>query len=143
MVVGPTPPGTGVIRLATDRASENATSPTVPFVVAGVYDHCPRLDPITSDKVCPSHRCHHDVGATHGGGKILCAGVAVGDHGVSGKKRHPDRLSENRAPADHHGMLSRWINVIGIKKAHDARRRARGEPGKPRRAKRRCVVRAI
>ena len=48
-------------------------------------------------------------------------------------KQHPDRLPENRAPADHYGMLSRWINVIGIKKSHDARRCARDEPGKPKR----------
>jgi len=49
MVMGPTPPGTGVIALATAAASSNATSPTrrVPLFASGSWLHpssCPALD---------------------------------------------------------------------------------------------------
>ena len=131
MVIGPTPPGTGVMKPATEAASEKSTSPTLPFAVTRVDDHGPRFDPVALHKAWPPHRRHHNVCRANDRGKVLRARVAVGDRGVSAEKEHPDRLSKNRAPTNHDAMLSRGIDVIRLEQAHDATGGARSEPGKP------------
>ena len=81
MVIGPTPPGTGVIAPATSLALAKSTSPTsLPLarpVDADVDHGRAGLQPVALDHLRPADGGDDDVGAADDGRQV--AGAAVGD----------------------------------------------------------------
>ena len=110
MVIGPTPPGTGVIAPATSAASSKATSPTsrpLPSSVgdavdADVDDGRARLDPVAPDHLRPADGGDDDVGPPHDRGQV--AGARMGDgHGAAlAEQQLRHRLADDVGAADHH-----------------------------------------
>ena len=97
IVIGPTPPGTGVIadatssgRLEVDVAAESVLG----SVHADVDDHRARLDRIGAEQFGDPDRGDQDVGAAADGVEVAGAGVTDGDRRVRGEQesshRHPD-----------------------------------------------------
>ena len=107
MVVGPTPPGTGVIRRARGRRRRIDVA-DVARVVAGVDDDGAGLEPVAADEVgvCRRRRrrCRRSRTVR---GQVDGARVAVGDGGVAGQQQHPDGLAEDGAAADDDGASAR------------------------------------
>ena len=84
MVIGPTPPGTGVIAPATSLASSKATSPTSRLLPSSAGDAVDAdvdhgragLEPVALDHLRPADRGDDDVGAADDVGQV--AGAASG-----------------------------------------------------------------
>jgi hypothetical protein len=74
MVIGPTPPGTGVMSEATSFAESKSTSPhklsVRQAVDADVDDHRARLDHVAGDHLRLAHRGDEDVGAAGVEGQV-------------------------------------------------------------------------
>ena len=88
MVIGPTPPGTGVIAAATAAASSKATSPDQSRLAlaslgrrnaidADIDHRRAGLDPVATNHFRPANRCHHDIGPADDVREI--AGLRMGD----------------------------------------------------------------
>ena len=108
MVMGPTPPGTGVIAPATSAAA-GSTSPhearalAVQHAVDADVDHRGAgRDPVGLDHGGPARRGDHDLGPAHHRGQV--AGARVRDRhgaGVREQERRHRLADDVRAPDDH------------------------------------------
>ena len=112
IVIGPTPPGTGVIAPATSLTSSKATSPTrrrARFAAgvgnaidADVNDISARLDPIAAHHLGPAHGGNQDIGGAADAGQVARARVANGQGGsrapAAAWRPAARRCSSGRAP---------------------------------------------
>ena len=112
MVIGPTPPGTGVIAPATshgfverDVADQLARAVGLLDPLLPDVDHRrARLDPVAADQLGPADRGDDDVGAPNGGGQIARARMRDGDRAVRPKQQLRHRLADDVRAADHDGV---------------------------------------
>ena len=142
IVIGPTPPGTGVTAPATSLASA-ATSPTIRdlppspgnAVDADVDHGRARLDPVLADHLRPADRRDQNVGAAADIGEILGLGMRDGHGGVLRQQQLRDRLADDVGAADHHGVHAGERGVHRLRQHDAAERRARHQrrqaAGKP------------
>ena len=103
IVIGPTPPGTGVIALARSLTASKSTSPTSPpssAVDADVDHDRARLDPVGADHPRPSDRGDQHVGACADRRQIACARVAHRDRRVGPEQQLRHRLAEQVGAPD-------------------------------------------
>ena len=108
-VIGPTPPGTGVIAPATSAASANATSPTrrgsavraVDAVDADVDHRGTGPDPVAADHLRPADRRDQDVGAAAFLRQVAGARVRERDRAVGAEQQRCHRLADDVGAADH------------------------------------------
>ena len=128
MVIGPTPPGTGVIAPAMPCASAKATSPTssafppgrANAVDADVDDDGAGLDPVALDHLRLAHRRDQNIGAPTGrpGGRgvLECAIVTV-QFSAEQQRRH--RLADDVGAAEHDrigaGQIARSVSRSSIR----------------------------
>ena len=84
MVMGPTPPGTGVRRGFSECFVEGHVA-DVAVVVAGVDDNRAWFEAVSPDELGLADGCHHDVGACHDLGQAAGVRMAVGDRRVPGE----------------------------------------------------------
>ena len=142
MVIGPTPPGTGVIAAATSRG----------FVVGDVADQ-PRLavlgcgtrlmptsittapgliqSPLTISG--PADGGDDDVGAADHVGQVAGARMGDGHRRAFAEQQHRHRLADDVGAADHHRLLAGKVAKLGLEQVQAAERRAghqRVEPGR-------------
>ena len=77
MVVGPTPPGTGVIRRATLEGLVEGDIADVALVVPGVDHHDAGPQPVPAHEAGSTHRGDHEVGRAHDDSEVTGVRVAV------------------------------------------------------------------
>ena len=116
MVIGPTPPGTGVIALATsdadakvdvaDEARFGAIDPDIDHASAG-------FQPIALDHLRPSHRGDHDVPPAHDFGQVLRPAVGDGHRAACADQQQRHRLANDIRPADHDRSLATEVAELG------------------------------
>lgn len=91
MVMGPTPPGTGVMHPATSTASSKRHVPAqtvVRAIDADVDDGGARRDPVAPDLLRPADGRHQYVGGAAQAGQVAGAGVRDGDGAVAVERAH-------------------------------------------------------
>jgi hypothetical protein len=106
MVIGPTPPGTGVIAPATASASSNAICARHPVDADVDYGRA------GLDEVAPHHAGRadggdQDVGVAADAPEVLGAGMGDGDGAIGGQQQGGHRLADDAGAADHHGVQAR------------------------------------
>ena len=105
-VIGPTPPGTGVMqrraraRRELDVADELAVSDAVD---ADVDHDGAGLDPLAADQPGLADRRDHDVGAADLGGEVARARMTDRHGRVPLEQQQRDRLADQEAPPDDDG----------------------------------------
>ena len=132
IVIGPTPPGTGVISAARSAAAAKSTSPTRPALgaVDADVDHVGALlDPVALHELGPPDGGDEDVGAAADRGEVARARVAGGDGRVGGQQQRGDRLADEVRAADHDGLGALERDVVAAQQLHHAARRARPQAG--------------
>ena len=138
IVIGPTPPGTGVIAPATCATPAKSTSPqSLPARVAvhADVDHDrARLDHRRRQRVGAADGGDDDVGAARVLGEIGRAAVADGDGRVGLQQQQRHRLADGVAAADHDRVLAAQVDAGALDQRHAAPRRARAESRAGRRA---------
>ena len=134
MVIGPTPPGTGVIAPATshrgvevDVADELAVRrmrlmPTSITVGA-------RLDPVALDHLRPADGGDQHVGAPADRRQIAGARVGDGHGGVRRQQQLRHRLADEVRAADDHRVGAVELRRAVPQQQHAAERRAGQQPG--------------
>ena len=133
IVIGPTPPGTGVIAPATSAHSAKATSPTsfdLPFcarhpVDADVDHGRARLDPVAAHHFRPADRGDQQIGAAAHRRQIAGLGMRDGHGGVFGQQKLRHRLADDVGAADHHRFEAGERGMHGLRQHDAAERRAR------------------
>ena len=134
MVIGPTPPGTGVIREAMRKDPGKVH-------VAGEFSVGSRLMPTSiDDRSAFHHACrdqprpagggHEDIRLSRDGPQIGRPGVADGDSGVALHEQQRHRFADDVAAADDYRVLAVHLDALVIEQAHHAQRRARHK-GRP------------
>ncbi len=134
IVIGPTPPGTGVIALATSLTASKSTSPCSPSsrpVHAHVDHGRSRLDPVGLDHPVAADRGDQDVGAPAHPGKVARARVAHGHGGVGAEQELGHRLAEQVRAPDHDRL--RALEGHALEQHHHPGRRARPQTGESER----------
>ena len=117
IVMGPTPPGTGVIAEHFGSTEAKSTSPqSLPF--------SSRFMP-TSMTTAPSEfrlsdRGYQNVSPAGDFGEVLGTAVADRDGAVLVEQQHCHRLSDDIASADHHTLLTGYLDAAFLDKLHDA-----------------------
>ena len=103
-VMGPTPPGTGVIHAARSRALAKSTSPTsLPLasrLMPTSITIAPSLDPIAEDHPWTADRRDHDVGAPHDRRQVAGARVTHRHGRVLLEEEQAHGLPDQETPAD-------------------------------------------
>ena len=134
MVIGPTPPGTGVIAPATSLADSKSTSPTSALlgaVDADVDHRRAGLQPLARDHLGPADRGDDDIGAADDVGQV--AGAAMRD-------RYRAAFRSSSSAIGLPTMLERPITTaslpdevaeLGLEQLEAAQRRAGNEAVKP------------
>ena len=115
MVIGPTPPGTGVIAPATatarvevDVADEPALpSGAVDAVDADVDHRRARLDPVALHHARPADRGDQDVGAAADRGEVAGARMRDRHRAAVAQQQLRHRLADDVRAADHHRARAR------------------------------------
>ena len=111
MVIGPTPPGTGVIEpatLAQEAKSQSPTSLALPSrsmrLMPTSMTQAPGLiqSPFTISG--PADRGDDEVGAAHDGGQVLGARMSDGDGAVLLQQELRHRLADDIGAADDHRL---------------------------------------
>ena len=141
IVIGPTPPGTGVMAAHRSATASKSTSPTIRYPFGGIrfldpvdadIDHDRAVaDVIFAEESRASDRGDDDVGGACDPRKITRARMGDGDRGVTGfaapheQERH--RLSDDHAATHHHDVCACRFDPDFLEKAHAAQRRARNE----------------
>ena len=132
IVIGPTPPGTGVIRrgaLGGRREGDVADQAGVGAVDADVDHRGALLDPVALDELGPPDRGDEHVGAAADRREVARARVAGGDGGVGGQQQRRDRLADEVRAADDDGLGALERDVVAAQQLHHAGRRARAQAG--------------
>ena len=154
MVIGPTPPGTGVIAPATSAASSKATSPTSRLlpssarhaVDADVDHRRARLDPVAADHLGPADGGDDDVGAAHDVGQVAGSRMGDGDGALSPEQQLRHRLADDVRAADHDRvepgkvaelLLKQIRQPSGVQGTSAVRARSRAGPRSPGGSRRR------
>src|SRR5690348_4801067 len=127
IVIGPTPPGTGVIAPATSPTGPKSTSPTRPSSV--------RLMP-TSMTVAPCFTMSAVImrarpTAAADLGQVARARVADRDGGAAMQQQERHRLADDVRAADDDRVGPLELHPGRIEQLHDAGGRAGDEPGLP------------
>ena len=112
MVIGPTPPGTGVIAPATclglgegDIAHEPALAALAGDAVDADIDHGrARLDPVAAHHLGAARGGDQDVGAARHGGQVAGARMGQSDGAMFGQQQRRHRLADDVGAADHHRL---------------------------------------
>ena len=128
IVIGPTPPGTGVIAPATSLTASKSTSPqstAVDAVHADVDHGRAGLDPVGADHPRAADGGDQDVGAAADLGEVARARVADGDRRVGSEQQLRHRLAEQVRAADHDGLGALERRAGLREQQHHAGRRAR------------------
>ena len=128
IVIGPTPPGTGVIRPATlDRRLEVhiADEPVVGAVDADVDHGRAGLDPVAPDHLGTADGGDQHVGPTADLGQIAGARMADRDRRVLGQQQRRDRLADEVGAADDDRLGAAQWNLVAAKQLDHAGRSAR------------------
>ena len=135
MVIGPTPPGTGVIAPATVAALSKCTSPTSRVLPSPRSGASIRLMP-TSITVAPGliqspgtisgrpDGGHHDISPPHGGGQIPGARMRDGHGAAVAQKQVRHGFADDIAAPDDHGVKARQAAVMVAQHHQTAKRRA-------------------
>ena len=124
-VIGPTPPGTGVIRPARSAAA-GSTSPTIPLSVrvdADVHDGGAFLDVGGADEPAAAGGDDEHVRVARPSGEVGRARVADGDGGVALEQQVRDRLADDLAAADHDRVRALELDVVLVQEGQDPERR--------------------
>ena len=128
-VIGPTPPGTGVIAAAT---ADDGIEVDVAGQLAGVeavdadVDHPrARLHHVAGHHARPAGRHAQDVGAPRVAGEIAGPRVAHRDRGVAREQQLGERLADQARAADHHRLGAFQLGAVVIEDLQAARRGAR------------------
>ena len=126
IVIGPTPPGTGVMSPATSNTA-GSTSPDELAFLGAIDAHVDhgrtRLDHLRRHEPLPADSGHEDVGAPRVAREIVGARVADRHGHVLGEEQHRHRLADDLAAADHHGLLALQLHAVLREHHHHARRR--------------------
>ena len=134
--MGPTPPGTGVIREATSATPAKWTSPqsraVVAFVDSDVDDDGAGLDPVGLDLLGPAHRDDEDVGLPGERGGVAGRGVAD-RHGRIAARPFLDEEQGHRLAHELRSAQDDRVGAAGLdprveQQLADAQRRAGDEP---------------
>ena len=128
MVIGPTPPGTGVIAPATSlRAAEIdvADQFAVDPVDADVDHGRAGLEPVALDHVGPADRGDDDVAAADHVGKVAGAAVGDGDRAILPEQQLRHRLADDVRAADHDRLEPAEVAEPVLEHHDAAQRRAR------------------
>ena len=126
-VMGPTPPGTGVIQPATSLTPPKSTSPqSFPFVSvhADIDDDRPRLDHVPGKDVALADGRDDHVRLQRVGLEVFRSAVAHGHRRILREKHDGDRLADDVAASDHDGVLAFQVVADGFEHLHAAVRRA-------------------
>ncbi len=142
MVIGPTPPGTGVIALAFSATGVEihvavedglAALGLADPVDAHVDDHRALLDHVRADHPRPAGGDDEDIGPPGVGGHVAGAGVADGDRGVAAgpllQHQVGHRLADDVRAADHHHLGAVGLHPGPLQQFEDAVRGAGQEAG--------------
>ena len=128
-VIGPTPPGTGVIHEARSAAGANSTSPTrrpsSSAVDADVDDDRARLDPLALDQFGLARRDDDDVGAAHFAFEIAREAVACRGRAAGQQELEHERPADMVGNADDDRLLPAHRPIRVCEQRHHAFRRAR------------------
>ena len=124
MVMGPTPPGTGVSQPATSRASsprDVAAQPRVRAVDAHVDDGGARLDPVAPDHLGPADGGHEDVGRAAERLQVARARVRHRHRRAAGRQQQRHRLADDQAAPDDHRVRALEGDPGAVEHPHHAR----------------------
>ena len=129
MVIGPTPPGTGVIAPRTSAASAKATSPTRRLLPSGPATRwmptsmtmAPGLIQLPLHHLRPADRGDHEVGAADHGGQVARARVGDRDRAVLGEQQLRHRLADDVGAADDDRLEPRQLGPHRLGEDHAAR----------------------
>jgi hypothetical protein len=134
MVIGPTPPGTGVIAPATCRAVERPRRPrgaSCPILLgmrhavdADVDHRRARLDPIARHHLGPPNGGHEDIGAAADLRQIRVREWAMVTVQLLPQQELRHRLAHDVRPPDHHRLHPRQAPVMVAQHHQAAQRRA-------------------
>ena len=132
IVIGPTPPGTGVIAPAISVTSAKATSPTMRDLppscrhpVDADVDHGGAgLDPIAPHHLRSSDRREQHVGAAADRRQIARLGMRHRHRRVLRQQELRQRLADDVGAADHHRLEPGERRLHGLGEKHAADRRA-------------------
>jgi len=143
-VMGPTPPGTGVMALATSRAALSSTSPTslvlpsaaltgsrkgTGLVPTSITDDA-GLEPLSLDHLGPAGGRHQYVRLPTDRRQILRLRMGDGHGAVGMGQQLGDRAADQGRASHHHSALARQIRAQGVAdQDHAANRRARRQAG--------------
>ena len=133
-VIGPTPPGTGVMNEARRSAAAYSTSPTsvaADAIDADVDHDRAGLDPFAAHQLGAADRRDDDVGSAHLRGEVRRARMAHDHRRVALEQHHGDRLADEHRATDDDGMQAVRIGAGPIEEIHAADRRARPQTGAP------------
>ena len=139
IVIGPTPPGTGVIAEATSFTASKSTSPTRPFSVrlmpTSMTDG-PRLHHRRGYRMGSTDRGHEDVGLEGVTLEILRPGVADGHRrirtGFLLDQKRGQRLTDDVRATDDHDIRAVGLDVGAQQHLLDPGRRRRRDQLVPR-----------
>ena len=109
MVNGPTPPGTGVMALATRAADSNSTSPTIrpsTMLMPTSTTTAPGLEHLAGDEARVPGGHDDDVGLAGPRGKVARPAVADRDRGVLLHEQERGRHADDRRATDDHGVAT-------------------------------------
>jgi hypothetical protein len=135
MVIGPTPPGTGVIAPATSAALANSTSPSsrvlppspsrrfmpTSITVAPGFSQSPLISSGDADGG------DEDVGAADHFGQVAGAAVGHGHRAILPEEELRHRLADDVGAADHHRLEARKVAEPVLQEHQAAERRAGDE----------------
>ncbi len=130
MVMGPTPPGTGVIAPATSRAASKSTSPTRPSPVRFTPTSitvAPGLHPVRLHQTGRADRGDQDVGASADASQVPGPRVADGDRSVRVQEQAGERPADQDRASDDHRIGPLRLDPRMPEELHNALRRARHE----------------
>jgi hypothetical protein len=130
-VIGPTPPGTGVIQAARSAALANSTSPTrlpsLAPVDTDIDDNRTLLDPFTLDQIRPAHGDHDDVGIAHESLQALGEAMAHGGGAAGQQEFECERAAHVVGNTDHDRMLAAYWKVRIGQQCHHSFRGTRAQ----------------
>ena len=141
MVIGPTPPGTGVMAPATsdgfvkgDIADEPALAVVCRQAIDAHVDHRrARLDPVSAHHLGPADSGNHDIGATDDFGQVASFRMSDGYRGALGRAAAAPSVCRRCSSGRSRPRPGRRLPEFMLQEIEAAVGRARHECGQPRR----------